>query len=83
MKSEKKAVQFPILLDDSVMDCPVGWAAHILQTRHIGDFNSSLGPVRLGFNSAARGMMEPVSYPLMGVQPWFFQVQTCLGGLIR
>ncbi len=29
---------FPVLLDDTVMDLKVGWAAHIKRTRHFGDF---------------------------------------------
>jgi hypothetical protein len=29
---------FPIRLDDAVMETPTGWASHIRQTRHIGDF---------------------------------------------
>ena len=37
-RREKKTVLFPIRLDDAVMDSPIGWASHIRQTRHIGDF---------------------------------------------
>jgi hypothetical protein len=35
---EKRIVLFPIRLDDQVLETPVGWAAHIRRTRHIGDF---------------------------------------------
>jgi hypothetical protein len=37
-RREKRTVLFPIRLDDAIMDSPVGWASHIRQTRHIGDF---------------------------------------------
>jgi hypothetical protein len=37
-RREKRTVLFPIQLDDAVMESPVGWASHIRQTRHIGDF---------------------------------------------
>jgi TIR domain len=37
-RREKRTVLFPIRLDDAVMETPTGWASHIRQTRHIGDF---------------------------------------------
>ena len=37
-KWEMRTVLFPIRLDDSVLETPIGWASHIRQTRHIGDF---------------------------------------------
>jgi hypothetical protein len=37
-RREKKTVLFPIRLDDAVMESSIGWASHIRQTRHIGDF---------------------------------------------
>jgi hypothetical protein len=37
-RREKKTVLFPIRLDDAVMQSSIGWASHIRQTRHIGDF---------------------------------------------
>ena len=37
-RKEKLIVLFPIRLDDSVMETPIGWASPIRQTRHIGDF---------------------------------------------
>jgi hypothetical protein len=37
-RREKRTVLLPIRLDDVIMESPVGWAAHIRQTRHIGDF---------------------------------------------
>ena len=35
---EKRAVLFPVRLDDAVMECRTGWSADIRRTRHIGDF---------------------------------------------
>jgi uncharacterized protein YjbI with pentapeptide repeats len=37
-RTEKRAVLFPIRLDDAVVDTSKAWASHIRQTRHIGDF---------------------------------------------
>jgi hypothetical protein len=37
-RTEKKTVLFPIRLDEAIMESPKGWAAHIRQTRRIGDF---------------------------------------------
>jgi hypothetical protein len=37
-RREKRTVLFPLRLDDAVMEAPTGWASHIRQTRHIGDF---------------------------------------------
>ena len=37
-RREKRAVLFPIRLDDSVMDTDKAWAADIRRQRHIGDF---------------------------------------------
>ena len=34
----KPTVLFPIRLDNTVMDSTTAWAAHIKNTRHIGDF---------------------------------------------
>ena len=39
-RREKRTVLFPIRLDDAVMETPTGWASHIRQTRHIGDFRA-------------------------------------------
>lgn len=36
----KPPVLFPVRLDNSVMESPTAWAAHIKRTRHIGDFIS-------------------------------------------
>jgi len=41
-RREKRTVLFPIRLDDSVMESSIGWASHIRQTRHIGDFREWL-----------------------------------------
>ena len=35
---EKRAVLFPIRVDNAVMDSEFGWAADIRRSRHIGDF---------------------------------------------
>jgi hypothetical protein len=37
---EKKAVVFPVRLDDTVFDTPVAWARQLKGTRHIGDFRN-------------------------------------------
>jgi hypothetical protein len=37
-RREKKTVLFPIRLDQAVMGSEKGWASHIRQMRHIGDF---------------------------------------------
>jgi uncharacterized protein YjbI with pentapeptide repeats len=37
-RRQKRAVLFPIRLDDSVMDTDKAWAAEIRRQRHIGDF---------------------------------------------
>ena len=37
-RRRKRTVLFPIRLDDGVMETEQAWAAHILRTRHIGDF---------------------------------------------
>jgi hypothetical protein len=36
----KKTILFPIMIDDSVMECEEAWAADIRRTRHIGDFRN-------------------------------------------
>ena len=35
---DKRTILFPIRLDDSVFDVAEGWALHIKEDRHIGDF---------------------------------------------
>lgn len=35
---QKKAVLFPVRLDDAVMDEKTGWAADVRKSRHVGDF---------------------------------------------
>jgi hypothetical protein len=37
-RREKKTVLFPIRLDEAIMESRKGWASHIRQTRHIGNF---------------------------------------------
>jgi uncharacterized protein YjbI with pentapeptide repeats len=37
-RKQKRAVLFPIRLDDAVMEAEEAWAAEIRRTRHIGDF---------------------------------------------
>ena len=39
-RQEKRAVLFPIRLDDAVMEVKAGWAADIRRTRHLGDFRN-------------------------------------------
>ena len=35
---EKRTILFPVRLDDAVFDVDEGWALHIKEDRHIGDF---------------------------------------------
>ena len=37
-RKQKRAVLFPIRLDDAVMDTKEAWAADIRRVRHMGDF---------------------------------------------
>jgi TIR domain len=37
-RNQKRAVLFPIRLDDTVMKTTQAWAADVRRTRHIGDF---------------------------------------------
>jgi TIR domain/Pentapeptide repeats (8 copies) len=37
-RKEKKTVLFPIRLDETIMESTTAWAAHIQNTRHVGDF---------------------------------------------
>lgn len=34
----KNTVLFPVRLDDKVTEIDAGWASHVKNTRHIGDF---------------------------------------------
>ncbi len=37
-RREKRAVPFPVRIDDAVMSCDEAWAATLRRERHIGDF---------------------------------------------
>jgi TIR domain len=43
-RKEKRAVLFPIRLDDTIMKIETGWPAHIKNSRNIGDFRKWRNP---------------------------------------